>query len=178
MRFNDDFYEAAFTTGTAYSTYSVYKRTGSQVNAFQNATFVYAAGISGSTAGSGRRYQLIYEDGTPNKFSVYSNATAAISITRDDNWNVHSVSGPIGTGTGRYFLNGANEQTTSFAALSGVTTGSVRMIIGDNSWVPAPASLRFIGDLGSVLTFETAHEAPLRKRLEHSQGYSFKIACS
>ena len=178
LRFNNDFYEAAFTTGTAYSTYSVYKRTGSAVNAFGNATFVYAAGISGSTAGTGRRYQLMYEDGTPNKFSVYSNATAPISITRDDNWNVHSISAPIGTGTARYFLNGANEQTTSVSALAGVTSGTVRMIVGDNSWTTAGSQLRFIGDLGSVLTFETAHEAPLRKRIQNSQGYAFKIACS
>jgi len=178
LRFSGDFYEAAFTTGTAYSTYSVYKRTGSASNPFNNATFVYSAGISGGTAGSDRRYQVMYEDGTPNKFTVYSNATAPISITRDDNWNVHSISAPIGTGTARYLLNGANEQTTSVSALAGVTSGTVRMIIGDNSWITSGSALRFVGDLGSVLTFETAHEAPLRKRIEHAQGYSFKIACS
>ena len=178
LRFNNDFYAAAYTTGTAFSTYSVYKRTGSPSNPFGNIAFVYAAGIDdGVGTLSNRRYQLQYEDGTPNKFTNYAQGVA-ISITRDDNWNLHSTSMPIGTGTGRYFLNGANEQTASVSALAGVTSGTVRMVIGDNSWITAGSQLRFVGDLGSVLTFETAHEAPLRKRIEHSQGYSFKIACS
>jgi hypothetical protein len=177
LRFNNDFYAAAFTTGTAFSTYSVYKRTGSPSNPFNNVAFVYAAGKDGGTALSDRRYQFTYDDGTPNKFNNYAQGVS-ISITRDDNWNLHSASMPIGTGTGRYFLNGANEQTASVSALAGVTSGTVRMVIGDNSWITASSQLRFIGDLGSVLTFETAHEAPLRKRIEHAQGYSFKIACS
>ena len=176
LRFDGgDFYNAAFTTGTAYSLYVVVKRTGSASNALNNATFICAAGIAGGTASNARRYQLFYNDAPI--FSTNSNSTAgaAMSITRNDNWNIHAITAPIGSGTARYLLNEASEQTADVSALAGVTSGTVRMSVGAVSW---NNDLRLVGDVGLLVAYEAAHSASFRRRLNHHAAYSFKISCN
>jgi hypothetical protein len=173
LRFDGaDFYNATFTTGTAYSLYCVYKRTASNINAFGNATLVASAGIANGTAASARRFQFLYAD---TVFNISSNIAADMSITRNDNWNIHSVSAPIGSGTARYLLNEASEQTADASALAGVTSGTVRMAVASTSW---DNNLRFIGDMGLLVAYDSAHSASLRRRLNHHAAYSFKISCN
>jgi len=170
-----DAYNAPFTTGTAYSVYCVYKRSGSNTNQFNNVSFVCASGVFNNNNGSARRYQLTYND-TPT-FASSSNASAGSSmvITRNDNWNIHSVTAPIGSGTARYLLNEASEQTANVSALAGVTSGTVRMSLGGASW---DNLFQFNGDMGLLAAYESSHSASLRRRLNHHAAYSFKIACN
>ena len=177
LRFDGtDFYNATFVTGTAFSIYSVYKRSGSNTNAFDNVTFVASASVAGTGPANERRYQLVYDDASGGRFNLLTNATVSTSITpRNDNFNVHSVTAAVGSGDQEYLLNGGSRQTASVAGQSGVTSGSVRMTVGAASWVNL---LQFVGDLGLLVTFETAQSSSLRRRLEQSAAYSFKIACS
>jgi hypothetical protein len=176
LRFDgNDVYNATFVTGTAYSLYSIFKRSGSNTNIFNNATFVAAAGVAGNTSASGRRYQLWYDDASSGQFSIFSNATTDTRRSRNNDWNVHSVSAPIGTGTKVYYLNGGGEVSASVSALGGVTSGSVRMTVGASSWDNV---FRFNGDMGLLVAYESAHSASLRRRLEHAAAYSFKISCN
>jgi len=176
LRFDgNDFYNANFTTGTAYSLYAVFKRTGSATNPFSNATFVAAAGVAGGTAANARRYQLTYSDASGNTFLTTSNAAGGMIIARNDNWNVHSVTAPIASGTARYLLNEASEQTEDVSARAGVTSGTVRMTVGATSWAN---DLLFNGDMGLLVAYESAHSASLRRRLNHHAAYSFKISCN
>jgi hypothetical protein len=176
LRFDGtDRYNAAFITGTAYSLYCIFKRTGSNTNPFSNATFVASAGISNSTATTSRRYQLFYNGSASGNFGVSSNASVSVFHSRDNNWNLHSVSAAIGSGNKLYYLNGGNAVSGNVSGLSGVTTGNVRMTIGATSW---DNNYPFNGDLGLLVTYETAHSAPIRKRLEHSAAISFKISCN
>lgn len=176
LRFDGgDVYNAAFVTGTAFSIYTVYKRTGSNANAFDNATFMLAAGVASNAASTARRYQLYYDDASGNRFGLFSNATVSNFISRNDNFNVHSVTAAIGSGDQEYLLNGANRQSASVASLSGVTSGTVRLTIGATSWFN---DLQFVGDLGILMTYESAHSSSFRRRIEQSCAYSFKLASS
>lgn len=177
LRFDGgDHYVSTFLQGTAYSLYCIYKRTGSSVNAFNNSTFVIAAGVANQTAASGRRYSLSYDDVSGGQFGIASNATGgSMSQARDNNWNVHSVTAPIGSGTARYLINGGNGQSADVSSLSGVTTGTVRMAIGAHSW---GLGFQFNGDMGLLATYEAAHSASLRRRIEHAAAYSFKVSCN
>jgi hypothetical protein len=176
LRFDgNDRYLSSFVTGTEYSVYCVYKRTGSNTNAFSNATFVVAAGIINTTSASGRRFQLAYSDANGGTFANTSNTSAEMTIARNDNWNLHSVTAPIGSGTARYFVNEGNEQTADVSGLAGVTSGTVILRVGSTSWVN---TFDFNGDMGLVATYQTAHSASLRRRLNHHAAYSFKISCN
>lgn len=176
LRFDgNDRYNASFVTGTEYSLYVVCKRTASNSNAFSNTTLVVSAGVASNTNGSSRRYQLIYSDSSGGIFETTANATSPAAIARNDNWNIHSISAPIGSGTMRYYLNGGSEATANVSALAGVTTGTVRMTVGATSW---NNDLYFNGDMGTVVTYEAAHSAAFRKRLEHAAAFSFKISCN
>jgi hypothetical protein len=179
LRFDGgDFYTATFTTGTAYSAYFILKRTGGGSNAFGGVNFIFAAGTSGSTNSNARRYQMTFDGNASGVFQVLSNATTGTNQTRNDNWNVHSVSSQIGSGNQSYYLNGGGEVSASVSSLAGVTSGTVRMTIGERSWDTGAASLRLNGDVGLIVTYETAHAAPLRKRCEHAAAFSFKISCN
>jgi hypothetical protein len=176
LRFDGgDFYNATFVTGTAYSIYIVYKRSGSNANAFDNATLVASAGTTGGTAANQRRYQLYYDSASGGRFGLFTNATVSNFITRNDNFNIHSVTAAVGSGDQEYLLNGGSRQTASVSGQSGVTSGSVRMTVGASSWDNV---LQFVGDMGLLIAFETAQSSSLRRRLEQSAAYSFKIACS
>jgi hypothetical protein len=176
LRFDGtDLYNATFVTGTAYSLYVIFKRSGSSGNVFGNITFVAAAGIASNSAANARRYQVTYSDASGNTFNNTSNTSAAINIARNDNWNIHSVTAPIGSGTARYLLNEASEATADVSTLAGVTSGSVRMTVGATSW---DNTFPFNGDMGLLAAYETAHEAPLRHRLNHHAAFSFKISCN
>lgn len=176
LRFDGgDRYNASFVTGNQYSLYCVYKRTSSNTNAFSNATVVVAAGIANNTASTARRYQLTYNDDSGGLFSASSNVSAAANIARDNNFNVHSITALIGSGTKRYLLNGGSEVTADASLLAGVSSGTVRISIGANSW---DNTLFFNGDMGMLTTYESAHSASLRRRLEHAAAFSFKIACN
>jgi hypothetical protein len=176
LRFDGgDFYNAPFTTGTAYSFYCVFKRSGSNTNEFNNATFVASAGVDGNTTATGRRYQVAYSDTPVFATSSNANAGSAMTIARNDNWNTHSISAPIGSGTATYLLNGASEQTADVSALAGVTSGTVRMTVGATSWTN---EFLLVGDMGLLVTYESAHSASLRRRLNHHAAYSFKISCN
>jgi hypothetical protein len=176
LRFDgNDFYNATFVTGTAYSLYIIFKRSGSNSNAFDNVTFAASAGISNNSSANARRYQILYADSSGNVFTTSSNATGGISIARNDNWNIHSVTAPIASGTARYLLNEASEQTEDVSARAGVTSGTVRMTVGATSWDNV---FRFNGDMGLLVAYESAHSASLRRRLNHHAAYSFKISCN
>jgi hypothetical protein len=171
-------YLSTFTTGTQYSCYCVFKKNGSNMNVYGNINFVFSSGLVANTSNTGRRYQMVYLDSYPNNlFSESSNNNVASTLTqiRNDNWNIHSVTAPIGVGIKKYLLNGGNEVTENVSSLTGVTSGTVRMAIGSTSWDEA---FPFIGRMGLLATYETSHSASLRRRLEHAAAYSFKIACS
>jgi hypothetical protein len=174
------FYLSTFTTGTQYSYYCVFKRNGSNTNAYGNATFVFASGIENNTSNAGRRYQMAYADASPNNiFAENSNTSAETTKTRNDNWNIHSVTAPIGVGIKKYLLNGGDEVTSNVSSLTGVTSGTVRMAIGVTSWnANLINGFPFIGRMGLLATYETSHSASFRRRLEHAAAYSFKISCS
>jgi hypothetical protein len=174
LRFDGgDHYQANFTTGTEYSLYAICKRSGSNSNAFNNATFIASAGVAENTAAGNRRFQFVYND-TP-VFQSSSNVSAAMNITRNDDWNIHAVTAPVGSGTGRYLLNGGSEQTADMSALAGVPSGTVIIRIGVPSFT---INFQFNGDMGALFTYQNAHSASLRRRIEHASAYSFKIACN
>jgi hypothetical protein len=176
LRFDGgDFYNAPFTTGTAYSLYCVYKRSGSSSNAFNNVTFVASAGIDGDGTSTGRRYQLTYTDTPAFASNTNAVANATMNITRNDNWNIHSVTAPVGSGTARYLLNEASEQTVDVSGAAGITSGTVRMSVAARSWIN---DFSLIGDMGLLVAYESAHSASLRRRLNHHAAYSFKISCN
>ena len=181
LRFDSDFLTANFGTGTAFSYYLIFARTGSPVNSFGNAAFVASAGRSVGTATGDRRWQFAYANASPNNlFLESSNASSETSRTRNDNWNIHSLTAPIGTGTKRNFINGGGEQTANVSTQTGVTTGTIILRIGERNWATdfASGDFRLKGDIGLLATYEESHSAALRRRLEHAAAYSFKIACS
>lgn len=177
LRFDGgDFYTATYTTGTAYSFYIVAKRSGSSTNEFNNATFIIAAGIADDASASGRRFQHIYSDA--NIFTTSSNAALALTIARNDNWNIHSVTAAIGSGDRLFLLNGGSQQSVSVSGQAGITSGTVRMVIAANSWSTPLSPFPFVGDMGMLVTYESAHSASLRRRLEQHSAFSFKISCN
>jgi hypothetical protein len=176
LRFDGgDFYNAPFTTGTAYSLYCVFKRSGSSSNAFNNITFVASAGVAGNATATGRRYQFSYNDTPVFATSSNTNAGSVMTIARNDNWNTHSISAPIGSGTAIYLINEASEQTADVSALAGVSSGTVRMTVAATSW---GNEFFLVGDMGLLVTYESAHSASFRRRLNHHAAYSFKISCN
>lgn len=174
LRFDGgDHYTASFVTGTAYSVYAVAKRSGSVSNPFGNATFILGAGVAANTTET--RYHIAYVDDSGGLFQLYAENLVTTTTPRNDSFNVHSGSSAIGSGDQKQFLNGANENTASVAGLDGVTSGTVRFVIAATPW---DAAYQLIGDIGLIQAYEAAHSAPLRRRLEQSAAYSFKIACS
>jgi hypothetical protein len=173
-----DLMNAPYVTGTSYSLYCVYKRSGSPSNAFNNFAAVVSTGIAGNSSANARRFYLGYDDSSGAIFENASNGSgASMTHARNDAWNIHSVTAPIGSGTGRYLLNEGNEQTASMSTLGGVTSGTLRLTVASTSWDNASiAAAR--ADIGLVVVYEEAHAAPLRRRLTHHAAFAFKISCN
>lgn len=169
---------SSFETATAYSAICIYKRTNSQTNVANNATFSWSIGIIGVSnfSASQRLFQFSYNS-SPDEFAHFANATTTFSISRNNDFNIHSVSIPIATGTGSYTTNGANEQTASVASLSGVTSGTVSSVLGDATFNPG-FNLKLIGDFALAVVVKSALDKSQVKKINHAAAYSFKIACS
>jgi hypothetical protein len=174
--------ESSFQTTTKHSVVCVYKRTNSQSNiSGEDVTFVLSVGISANTATTARLFQHIYVSSPSNNFLYGANANAAsqLSISRNDDWNIHSVSADIGSGSASYTINGSNEQTSNVSSLSGVTSGTVIVMLGDATFYTLVGfPLGFIGDLSQSTIFRDALNKSQLKKVNHAAAFSFKIACS
>jgi hypothetical protein len=160
---NDFISGSSFPSVSQYSIFAVYKRTGSNTNAFGNFTFVFGIGKSGDGTAAGRLTHIHYAS-TPNAFwwSVRVGA-ADLSITRNDNFNVHSCIAPLGTGTARYLLNGSNEQTVDVSTLNGSTNTPLIYNLGANTWNQG----QFMnGDISEILVYNTALTTTQRQSVE------------
>jgi hypothetical protein len=145
-----------------FSLYSVYKRTGSNTNAFNNITFVLDIALAGQ-GNVGRLTQLTYNDTSGFSSTVRSGATGAtgVSFTRNDNWNVHAVNAAVG-GQHLYSLNGsANTASNTAAAFSGTPT----LAVGSESFAPGPTFF-FNGDAAELIVYSQGHSESQRLLVE------------
>jgi hypothetical protein len=146
--------------------------------------------VSANTTSRAIFYQGNYEAYTPNYnwiglakggpsntffYGNYNNgAEGSVRTTTTIATGSHVVSGVVNeAGTNRMVFNGVQEATASSVTISMNT--AARPTLGR---VGPTAKDYFDGYILSIVLLPTASAASLRKRLDHSAAYSFKIACS
>lgn len=179
VRFETKYMDSSMAYLTKHTVIMLMKRTGSNTNAFNDATFAISYGQDGVNTSAGRLFQLAWASTTPTPvfayFSLNSNS-AEVTQTRDDNWNIHSISSDVGSGNAYYRINNASEASVNVSSGTGITSGTIRNRLGAPSW---SATMFFIkGDVGVLAMGSTNWTTSQVKRAVHAGGYSFKIACS
>ena len=167
-----DYMSSSFETCGSHSAVCIYKRTGSNINGFNNATVVWSIGVSGNATASGRLMQYAYDD-TPVLANNLNAVNVVLTFTRNDNWNIHSTVAPFGSGTVEYRLNYGTASTGSGNSLSSIT--SPQSVLGSASW---NIGLYFVGDMAGSFIINSAINLSLMRRLVQNYGYAFKISCS
>jgi hypothetical protein len=116
----------------------------------------------------------LFRDLANQSFGNYTAPTDRTVITTA-NTNFRILSGLLNdSGTNRVFLEGSQNATTTYVAISGINS-SARPNIGIvENLVNDPMN----GYIGLVGYWSTAMGSSLRRRFEQSMGFSFKIACS
>lgn len=178
VRFDTKYMDSSMAYLTKHTVIMLIKRTGSNTNAFNDTTFAYSYGKNADSTTSGRLFQLAWASTTPTpvfSYYVHSAGTEALQ-TRNDDWNIHSISSDIGSGNAYYRINNASEVSSNVSSATGITTGTVVSVIGAPSW--APTALFIKGDVGVLAIGSTNWTTSQVKRAVHAGGYSFKIACS
>lgn len=114
-------------------------------------------------------WAALYYDGTTNKAASYrNNAQVVVSggLSKSTPYVMSIVLN--GTAVDLYIKSVKTSGTTSSTAMN-----SNRLIIGANE--PELGNSRLDGDIGSFSIFKSSLSDPLRKRIEHSMAYSYKV---
>lgn len=151
----------------------VSQRTGANTNAGSNLGFIIAIGASGSL--TNRASQLAYDDTSGGVFGTYVYNVGAATITRNNNWNIHSSLIPRGSGNVDYRINGGTSSTLNIASLGGAT--NCIFDVGAPTFNPG-YNANMIGYVTMSILFKSIITSSVRKRIEQSAAYAFKIACS
>jgi hypothetical protein len=110
---------------------------------------------------------------SPDKFAMNAGGSVLEWANTNNNWNVGS--GQFSGSTSFGSLNGTKSTTANISTngLSGISVGNLR---GNPN--PLVNNYSLNGDIGLIAIISTALADPLRKRLEHSAAYSFKLSCN
>lgn len=136
---------------------------------------------SRSAAGNGR-YSLLRDTSSMIALlelgSVVENADVADTSTA---WRIYTQ-GVDRTLENRLFFSGVSQASNAFSNSTSYTPTDVFLIgaYPNNTGTTPPNSAYYLnGDIGQVVVLlSSSYSTPIRKRLEHSAAYSFKIACS
>jgi hypothetical protein len=167
LRFDgsNDWLQSNFTSVSQYSMFIVCKRISSASNIYGNFTWIFGIGKNLDVSTASRLTQLGFTSSPDTFIWDPRPGTGTISITRNDNFNVHSCIAPLGAGTARYLLNGANEQTLNASALNGTTNTPLVASIGITTWDKSfPFFLN--GDVSEILVYDKALTTTQRQSIE------------
>lgn len=137
----------------------------------------YRSILQYGSAALGQAIFHFYGDDTnvPNDGFGISNYGDAIGI--ENATLVYNIASTYRIGTTYYVrLNGGNAVTktmtvsTTLFGANGLAIGSFNAAVGIGSYLG--------GDIGSVMVFNSALNDSLRKRIEHSSAFSFKLICA
>jgi hypothetical protein len=115
------------------------------------------------------KYGCFYRDNT----NTDKGLTAANNKT-----NNPTVLSTVFDSTARFFENGVAGTTQSTSGTLNQSSAKIGLGSRVDTSGAAAEPLYFNGDMAQMVIIGSAIDAPLRRRLEQSAGYSFKIACS
>jgi hypothetical protein len=162
----------SFPNLTNYTMFAVYRRKGTPGN---GSGFVFCTGVDGSFAESVRLTQLIYHNSTvPNPgydafgwtVKITPSNNLDIHLPRNDNFNIHSCTASLASGTAEYRLNSTGASSSiSFTPVS-TSVGSMIYTLGTRTWGQTDVNFMANCDIAEILVYNTTFNASQRQAVE------------